>query len=102
MSKTKKKVCPHSNCDDNGDCFKCGENAFANIEIAKREVYRIEDKKEGISMYTFLTPQTKNEKITKIYTLKSLLKCADKRGSREDFELSQTQLLSLLEELITL
>lgn len=70
-------------------------------DLAKKKVYRIENKKEGISMFTFLPPQMKGEKITHTYTLAGLLKKVDKRGSMENIEMNETQAIALLEELIT-
>mgnify|MGYP001601630238 CR=1 FL=1 len=28
LGEPKSKKCPHSNCDDDGDCFACGKNVF--------------------------------------------------------------------------
>lgn len=68
--------------------------------LAKKKVYRVEDRKRGISMFTFIPPVIRSEKITHTYTLAELLKKIDERGSMESIEMSETQAIALLEELI--
>ena len=35
-----KKVCPHSNCDDDGNCHKCGKSAFSKGILYNPRVHK--------------------------------------------------------------
>ena len=40
QSKIKKGKCPHSNCDDDGKCFKCGKNALEGGIVYNPRVHK--------------------------------------------------------------